>query len=63
MVDLDCSVVFDRVNDRALLYNLRLLGVDGSFINIFIDSYRTELQKACFDRQYYGARNVLSGVP
>ena len=63
MVGLDFSAAFDRVNHRALIYKLRLLGIGGSFINILTEFLLGRTQRVCVDGQYSSVRNVISGVP
>ena len=60
---LDFSTAFDCVNHSALIDKLRLLGIDGSFINILGEFLLSRTQKVCFDELYSGARIVLSNVP
>lgn len=63
MVGLDFSAAFDRVNHSALIYKLKLLGIGGPILNIFIEFLTDRSQRVVVDGQLGDFRNVISGVP
>ena len=63
MIGLDFSAAFDRVNHRALIYKLRLMGIGGPFLNIFTEFLTNRTQRVVVDGHYSELRNVISGVP
>ena len=42
MMGLDFSAAFDRVNHKALIFNLRQLGVGGPFLSILTEFYQID---------------------
>ena len=63
LVSLDFSSAFDRVNHKALLYKLRLLGVGGSVLGILSDFLAERKQRVSVDGCFSEFSPVLSGVP
>ena len=63
MVGLDFSAAFDRVNHKALIFKLKLLGVGGPFLSILTEFLSNRLQKVVVHGQFNDYRNVVSGVP
>ena len=63
MVGLDFSAAFDRVNHKALIHKLKLLGIGGQFLNILIEFLSNRKQRVVVDGHQGEWRNVISGVP
>ena len=63
LVSLDFSSAFDRVNHKALLYKLRLLGVGGSILGILTDFLSGRRQRVSVDGCFSEFSPVQSGVP
>ena len=63
MVGLDFSAAFDRVNHEALAFQLRQLGVGGSFLSILTEFLSNRLQRLVVDGQFNEYRNVILGIP
>ena len=63
MVGLDFSAAFDRVNHKALVFELSKLGVGGPFISILTEILSNRLQRVVVDGQFNEYRIVISGVP
>ena len=47
MVGLDFSAAFDRVNNKALIFKLRQLGVDGPFLSILTEFLSNKTAEGC----------------
>ena len=63
MVGLDFSAAFNHVNQEALIFKLRQLGIGGSFLNILIEFLSNRKQRVVVDGHYGEWSNVISGVP
>ena len=63
LVSLDFSSAFDRVNHKALIYKLKLLGIGGSVLGILTDFLSERRQRVSVDGSFSQFSTVLSGVP
>ena len=63
VISLDFSSAFDRVNHKALLYKLKLMGIDGPVFNIFKEFLTNRKQRVAIDGSFSDYKPVISGVP
>ena len=63
MIGLDFSAAFDRINNKALLFKLKQLGIGGPFFNILSEFLSNRMQRVVVDGQLGDLRPVVSGVP
>ena len=63
LVSLDFSSAFDRVNHKALVYKLQLLGIGESVLNILSEFLTERRQRVSVDGSFSDFSPVISGVP
>ena len=62
-VSLDFSAAFDRVNHKALLYKLQLIGIGGPFLKIIENFVSSRVQCVKMDGLSGSFSDLVSGVP
>ena len=62
-VSLDFSAAFDRVNHKALLYKLQLIGIGGPFLKIIENFISSRVQCVKMDGISGSFSDLVSGVP
>ena len=63
MIGLVFNSGFDHVNHEVLIFKLRQMGIDVTFLNIIIECLTRIKQRVVADEQCSDYRNVISGAP